>query len=275
MRFLSRSLTLGLFLVFLADAQIAARQSPPEIKIGPPQSTAPAGSGKSKLQQQQEAAFDVCYSQAVALRKARDFEKAAAKFQEAEALADQLTDTKYSWLQDVLAGEAECFIKLKKYEEAEAALLRRTSPLQIATKELDPSYPHNFSLLGDVSARQQKWDEAERYLQQAAKAHDKVIEHLSSPGENAMLLTEERRAKAFDQFHLALVYSHGGKYADALVLLDESFTAASAAGASSSQLMPIANAAKEIAVHTGFPSDVEKWHARLAKLSDSGSAPKN
>ena len=141
----------------------------------------------------------------MALRKSRDFEKAAAKFQEAEGLANQLTDTKYSWLQDVLAGEAECFIQLKKYEEAEAALLRRTSPLQIATKELDPSYPHNFSLLGDVSAHQQKWDEAERYLQQASKAHDKVIEHLSSPGGNAMLLTEERRAKAFDQFHLGLL----------------------------------------------------------------------
>jgi tetratricopeptide (TPR) repeat protein len=276
MAFLSRPLPLVFLVGCFAGAQTAATQIPPEIKIGAPQTAASGSAAKSKLQLQQEADFDVRYAQAVALRKAHDFAAAVRKFQEAEQLAANLTDTKYSWLQEVLAGEADCFLQLKRYEEAEAALIRRKNALEIATKELDESYPHNFSLLADLSARQQNWKEAEQYLQQALKAHDKVLAHLAGPGTNATQLRDERRAKAIDQFHLGLIYAREERYADALVALDESFTAASETHAPGSQLTPIATAAKEIAVHTGFPDDVKKWHTRLAALSEGEpTAPKN
>src|SRR5215831_18439401 len=111
--------TLVLALGCSAGLRAEAHQNPPEIKIGASQSAASAVSKKSKQQQEQEAAFDVSYSKAVALRRARGFEAASKQFQEAEQLAGDLTDTKYSWLQEVLAGEADCFLQLKEYEQAE------------------------------------------------------------------------------------------------------------------------------------------------------------
>jgi len=259
MDFLPRLLFSVLLLCVIASAQT------PTLSVS---------AGKSKEQQQKQAEFDVRYANAVALRRARDFQAALDKFQEAEQLAGNLTDTKYSWLQEILAGEADCLIALKKFPEAETVLLRRRDALRISTNELDNSYAHNFSVLADLSAKRQDWSGAEQYLQLALKAHDKLIAHFAGSGSNAAMIQEERRAKALDMFHMGLAYAHEGKYAEALVVLNESFTTASEAHAPSQQLTPIATAARDIAVHTGFPADVEKWHGRLTALSDGAAASK-
>jgi hypothetical protein len=58
-------------------------------------------------------------------------------------------------------------------------------------------------------------------------------------------------------------------------VLDDSFTAASEAHVSSQQLTPIASAAKDIAVYTGFPEDVKKWQGRIAGLAGVSAGSKN
>lgn len=273
MAYLLRRVRAVLLLFCIAGASNAFPQNPRGTeKSVPAQNPPPGNSGKSKQPQEE---FDVRYAEAVASLRAHDYEKAVAKFQAAEKLAENLGDKKYSWLSEVLAGEADCFMRMKKYQETEAALLRRKSVLQVNPGELDSSYAHNFSLLAGASVQQQNWQEAEGYLQQALKAHDRVIGHLTSSGSNAGGALNERREKALDQYHLGLVYTHLQRYTDALVALDEAFTAASDSQAPSSQLLPIATTAKDIAVHTGFPADVEKWQKRLASLSDSAAVPKS
>lgn len=273
MTYLSSCVLLSALLGWLAGVPGATPQSPPAEKSGAARNPIAANSAKSVQRPQEE--FDIRYAEALALLRAHDYEKAAAKFREAERLAENLGDKKYSWLQEVLAGEADCFLRLKKFSETEAALLRRKSVLQVSTGELDGSYAHNLSLLAGASVQQQNWQQAEAYLQQAFKAYDKVIDHLANSKGSADSILSERREKALDQYHLGLVYTHLQRYADALVVLDESFTAGSAAHLPSSQLTPIATTAKDIAVHTGFPSDVEKWHKRLDSLPESATVPKN
>lgn len=222
---------------------------------------------QSKEQQQKQPEFDARYAEAVASRRAHDFQAALDKFLVAEQLAGNLTDTKYSWLQEVLAGEADCFVQLKRFDEAEKALLRRKDALKITTNELDASYAQNFSLLADLSAKQEEWHAAEEYLLEAMKARDKIIAHLKDSGANAAMIQLERHSRAFDQFHLGVTYAREGKYTEALSTLDESFTAASELHAPAQQLTPIATAAKDIAVHTGFSEDAKKWQNRLTSLA--------
>jgi tetratricopeptide (TPR) repeat protein len=129
--------------------------------------------------------------------------------------------------------------------------------------------------LADLSAKQQAWASAEAYLQQAMKARDKIIDHLADSGANAKLIELERRSRAFDLYHLGVTYAREGKYAEALSVLDESFTAASEAHVPAQQLTPIATAAKDIAVHTGFPEHVKKWQGRLTGLAGGSATSKN
>lgn len=274
MAFPFRYLAPPLLLCCATGVSGASPQTPAPEKGASPSRATPANAGKTASRQPQEE-FDLRYAEAVSLRRTHDYEKAVAKFQEAEKLAENLGEKKYSWLQEVLAGEADCLLRMKKYQETEAVLLRRKSVLQVSPGELDSSYPHNLSLIAGASGQQQNWQEAEGYLRQALKAYDKVIDHLVSSKGSAELVLSERREKAMEQYHLALVYTHLERFADALVVLDESFTAAQAAHVPTSQLVPIATAAKDIAVHTGFPADVEKWHTRLASLSENSAAPKN
>jgi tetratricopeptide (TPR) repeat protein len=275
MALLPRPLHAVLFICTFASPQKPIAPIFPPAKNGMAQDSPPATAVSSKEQQQKQAEFDLRYAEAVALRKAHDFQAALEKFQLTEQLAGDLTDTKYSWLQEVLAGEADCFVQLQKFEEAEKALLRRKDALKITTNELDPSYAQNFSLLADLSAKQLAWPSAEAYLQQAMKARDKIIAHLKDAGANAALIQLERRSRAFDLFHLGVTCAREGKYAEALSMLDESFTAASEAHTPAQQLTPIATAAKDIAVHTGFPEDVKKWQGRLTGLAGASGTSKN
>ena len=270
-----RPLILGLFLCITSSPQKPVTPISPEAKNGVTRDSAPSAPVQSKEQRQKQAEFDVRYAEAVASRKAHDFQAALDKFLEAEQLAGNLTDTKYSWLQEVLAGEADCFVQLKKFEEAEKALLRRKDALKITTNELDASYAQNFSVLADLSAKREEWHSAEEYLQQAINARDKIIAHLKDSGANTAMIQLERRARAFDQFHLGVTYAREGKYTEALSVLDDSFTAASEAHASAQQLTPIATTAKDIAVHTGFPEDVKKWQGRLTGLAGDAATSKN
>jgi tetratricopeptide (TPR) repeat protein len=272
---LPRPLILGLFLCIAASTQKPIAPISTDTKNAVTRDSAPVAAVQSKEQQKKQAEFDVRYAEAVASRRARDFQAALDKFLEAEQLTGNLTDTKYSWLQEVLAGEADCFIQLQKFEEAEKALLRRKDALKITTNELDPSYAQNFSLLADLSAKQLAWASAEAYLQQAMKARDKIIAHLADSGANAKLIELERRSRAFDLFHLGVTYAREAKYAEALSVLDDSFTAASEAHVPAQQLTPIASAAKDIAVHTGFPEDVKKWQGRITGLAGGSAASKN
>ncbi len=255
------------FISLLAWPQVPAQSGKPGAQDGGKHDLSSPESAKSKDQQQKQAEeFDVLYAQAMSLRRAHDFQAALVKFQKAEQLAEDLGDTKFSWLQEILAGEADCFTALKKYQQAEQALLRRKEALRISTKELDESYAHSFSLLADLAAKQEDWSKTEIYLQQAIKAHDKIIASVSSSETSALLARDEWRAKALDMFHMGFVYSRQGKYADALSIIEDAFNLGSAAKLPKALLVQMATAGKEIAVHTGFPDDAGKWQKRLGGL---------
>jgi tetratricopeptide (TPR) repeat protein len=275
MELLPRPLILGLFLCIATSPQKPIAPISPDTKNAVTRDSAPVAAVQSKEQQKKQAEFDVCYAEAVASRRAHDFQAALDKFLKAERLAGNLTDTKYSWFQEVLAGEADCFVQLKRFEEAEKALLRRKDALKITTNELDASYAQNFSLLADLSAKREEWHSTEEYLRQAMNARNKIITYLKDSGANATLIQLERRSRALDLFHLGVTYAREGKYSEALSVLDESFTAASETHASAQQLTPIATTAKDIAVHTGFPDDVRKWQGRLTGLAGGAAASKN
>lgn len=191
----------------------------------------------------------------------KEYDKAAIRAQDAEELANHLTEGKRDALQDAMYLEVSSLTLLTHYAEAIEAQQRLIDFLNTAADDSDPYFAQAYMTMADLKARAQDWRGFEFALHETIDACDRANSRQQWSGLPIV--------KNWSEYNLVIAYYREGQLDTAFSKADDFYREYS--NTTPDTLHPInvsyhakdfASLAVEIAREANMPEEEQRWKER-------------
>ncbi len=226
--------------------------------------------GISKEELKIEGHFDEILESARRALAEKDFAKAIVEAESALDFARQIRDQyqKYKAMDNALDCLGNSYIGMQNLQQAEAVYKRRLE-VKRDYEEFESSIAGNLQILGMLEAAQGHWESAESFYSQSNKYLDDCIQHFKKSDDykpQDIVANDDRRQKSQLLLYIAFVYSHEGKYGEALKSCDDAYLLGEKFHAKPAFLIRVVEAAISLINISGQSSTLDTWRTREKAL---------